>query len=319
MTIDSLNKEYAIQDQLVFYNELENKIENKTENKTSGKDDFPFIKIDNKHASAVISVYGGQVLSFHPHALKQETDLLFVSDKAFYQHGKAIKGGIPICWPWFGKDPEDLGRASHGFARNLMWSVKETTTTSNGDTRVSLRLSDTAGTRSIWPHSFNLTLNITVGQTLKLELLTQNTGNEKFTITQALHTYFSIGDIHQTQVDGLDGIEYIDTTLSEWPTIKQKDSVTFSEEVDRIYMNVPPELTLLDNELKRQTHITSSGSNSSVIWNPWAKKATEMADLDDNNYLKFVCIETTNAASDTVDIRPNETFCLTAEYKTDIV
>jgi len=163
MTIDLLNKEYAIHNQLSFLEGVN------TGAKGEDKHGFPFIKIDNNYASAVISIYGGQVLSFLPKTEKK--DLLFVSDSAFYKTGKAIKGGIPICWPWFGNDPENQGRAAHGFVRNRMWSVQETATTDNGETQVSLCLVDTSETRLIWPYAFNLTLKITVGKELKIELL----------------------------------------------------------------------------------------------------------------------------------------------------
>lgn len=305
MILDRLSTEFSIPDQLSFF---------------EGNGGFPFIMIDSEYASAVISIYGGQVLSFKVHSIDQkDNDLLFVSDKAYYQHGKAIKGGIPVCWPWFGKDPEGLGRPSHGFARNLMWSVKETSTTSDGETLVSLGLIDTEDTREVWPHAFNLTLTVTVGKTLKLELLTRNTGNEDFTITQALHTYFNVGDINQASITGLDGIDYIDTTITDWPIVKQKGDITFEQEVDRIYTNVPIEVSLIDNQLKHQTLISSIGSNSTVIWNPWAKIATEMADLQNDDYRNFLCIETTNAASDTIEIKPNKSFCLTAKYKTNLI
>lgn len=308
MNPTSLNNNYAIPNQLSFFEGNEKK----------GK--FPFIKINNQYASALISIYGGQVLSFQPHAqAKDETskgnDLLFLSDKAYYQSGKAIKGGIPICWPWFGADPEGLGRSAHGFARNSLWAVQETATTKKEETQVILSLVDTEETRSIWPYTFNLTLNITVGKTLQLELTSHNTGNKPFTITQALHTYFSVGDISQTRVSGLDGIEYIDTTTREMEIIKQQGDIIIDKEVDRIYTNTSADITLVDESLKRQTHITSSGSNSSVIWNPWKKIAEKMADLNDNDYLHFLCVETTNAASDVIEVQPGEAFCLSVEYE----
>lgn len=301
MKINSLSRQYAIHNQLSF-------VENK-----KGKEDFTFIEINNQHANALISIYGGQVLSFQPNS---ENNLLFVSDKAYYQTGKAIKGGIPVCWPWFGADPEGLGRSAHGFARNSMWSVRETSTTKNGETVVILGLVDSEYSRAIWPHAFDLTLIITVGKTLGLELKTHNTGKEPFSITQALHTYFAVGDINHTRVAGLDGVEYIDTTTSEMEIIKQQGDIIIDKEVDRIYTNTSSDITIVDDALKRQIQIASSGSNSTVVWNPWAKISAEMADLNDTDYQRFVCVETTNAASDSIEIQPGEAFSLSAEYKT---
>jgi len=161
MNIEQLNADYGIADQLQF---------------TLGKGDLPTITITNSHAQAVISVYAGQVLSYKPVA--ETEDLMFLSEQAYYQAGKAIKGGAPICWPWFGPDPESLGRASHGFVRNRLWAVQSTSTTSNQETKVKLGLVDTPETREIWPHSFELSIEFTVGSTLKIELVTHNTSEQ---------------------------------------------------------------------------------------------------------------------------------------------
>src|SRR5665647_850684 len=173
MSIEQLNADYGIVGQLRFIED---------------KGGFPFIEISSAKASALISVYAGQVLSFRP--VGEVDDLMFLSEKAYYQTGKAIKGGVPICWPWFGADPEGLGRPAHGFVRNRLWNVVATETTADGDTRVTLGLMDTPETRAIWPQSFTLALEITVGNSLNLELVTRNTGTQTFPVTQAFHTYF---------------------------------------------------------------------------------------------------------------------------------
>ena len=203
MNIEQLNTTHGIADQLKF---------------VEGKGGLPFIEISNAKASALISVYAGQVLSFQP--VNEPDDLLFLSEKAYYQAGKAIKGGAPVCWPWFGADPQGLGRPAHGFVRNRLWNVVGSEATAAGDTKVTLGLMDTAETRTIWPHSFSLTLEITVGDSLNLELITRNTGTQAFCITQAFHTYFKVGDISQASVLGLEGTDYIDKVtavrLNEW-------------------------------------------------------------------------------------------------------
>lgn len=296
MSIAQLNSEHGIAGQVEFI---------------EGQGGFPFIRVDNAKAKALISIYAGQVLSFSPAG--KTDDLLFLSKKAYYQAGKAIKGGVPLCWPWFGPDPEGKGRPAHGFVRNRMWDIIETNVAANGDIKVVLGLTDTPDTQSIWPHAFILRLEITVGDTLNLALVTRNTGNQTLTITQAFHTYFSVGDIHQTRVSGLEGRQYIDK-VDGGKQKMQSGAVTISSEVDRIYLDVLDDLVIHDPALKRRIRIASQGSQTAVVWNPWVKISTEMADLQDDDYLRMLCVETTNAATDSITIQPGSEFRLVANY-----
>ncbi len=297
MTIAQLNADFAIAGQLTF---------------VEGKGGLPFVQISNAHADALVSVYAGQVLSFTP---KGASDLLFVSDKAYYAEGKAIKGGVPICWPWFGADPEGKGRPAHGFMRNRMWEVWGSQANADGSTSVTLGVASSPETLAIWPHAFKLAMEITVGKTLQLALVTQNTGDTAFTITQAMHTYFAVADIAQTTVGGLDGTQYIDKAAGAGGAIKpQAGDVTLSAEVDRVYLGVPAELAIADGAGQRTIRITSGGNKTAVVWNPWAAIAAGMADLQDDDYLRFVCVETTNAADDVVEVPAGGEFRLTAEY-----
>lgn len=296
MTIEQLNAEYGIAEQLHF---------------SSGNGGFPLIHIKNPHAQASISVYGGQVLSYCPVTVAE--DLIFLSQKAYFQTGKAIKGGTPICWPWFGPDPEGLGRSSHGFVRNRLWSVQSTTTTPERETQVVMGLVDTAETRDIWPYGFALSIEITVGKTLKIDLITRNTGHQSFPLTQALHTYFHIGDINAVRVNGLDGRHYIDK-VDGGKQKQQSGLVTISEEVDRIYQDVPSELVIEDPAFKRNLHIQSQGSQTAIVWNPWMDKSSAMADFADDEYQNMICVETANAADDVVSLPPGQEHHLVANY-----
>ncbi len=299
MKIERLNADYAIAGQLRFI---------------EGNGGFPFIEINSTKASALISIYAGQVLSFRPAGAAD--DLMFLSEKAYYQTGKAIKGGVPICWPWFGADPQGLGRPAHGFVRNRLWNVVATEMTADGNIRVTLGLMDTPETRAIWPQSFTLTLEIIVGNSLNLELVTRNTGTQIFPVTQAFHTYFKVGDISQTSVLGLEGIDYIDKTDNSVQK-QQTGAVMINTEVDRIYLGVQGELVVADAALKRRIRIASRGSKTAVVWNPWAKISAEMGDLQDDDYRRLLCVETTNAATDVVEIAPNSEFRLVANYRVE--
>ena len=288
-----------------------------------GEGGLPFIKVVNEYAEALISIYGAQVLSFKQKTEKsvESNELLFLSEKAFFEKDKAIKGGIPICWPWFGqapevtpdKNPEEKSRPAHGFARNVLWELVETASSKVDGTKIVLALQESENSRKLWPHAFNLSLTIDIGKTLKLSLKTSNTGTQAFSITQALHSYFSVSDISKVRVAGLDQAQYLDTTKQEWPVAVQSGDVTFDKEVDRIYTQAP-ELTLTDEGRSQQVRIRPNGCKTTVIWNPWADISAKSADLTDDAYKQFVCIETANAAEDIIEILPNESFTLQAEY-----
>ncbi len=296
MNIQDLNSQFGITDQLNF---------------AEGSGGLPMIEIKTDHASARISLHAGQVLSYKPAHIAE--DLMFLSEKAYYQDGKAIKGGAPICWPWFGPDPEGKGRPGHGFVRNRPWNVLKTETVTNGDIKITLGLENTEETQAIWPHSFILRQEITVGQSLNLALITQNTGTEAFIITQAFHTYLKVGNINQASVSGLEQCQYIDK-VDDSKQKQQKGAVAIEAEVDRIYLDVPNTLVIDDPALKRKIQIQSSGNKTAVVWNPWAKISADMADLEDNDYQRLLCVETTNAADDVITIAPNSTYQLTANY-----
>ena len=301
MTINQLNKTHAIRGQLEFI---------------KGKGGLPLAKIDNGGARALVSVYAGQVLSFQP--ANQAHDLLFLSDAAYYQSGKAIKGGIPVCWPWFGPDPEGRGRSAHGFVRNRPWTVRATETLADGDTRITLGLVDSAETRAIWPAAFDLSLEVTVGNGLRVELLTRNTGDQPFTLTQALHSYFNVGAIRQVRVLGLEDTDYLDKA-GDGSCHTQSGAVRFDQEVDRIYLDVPPRLIIEDAALGRRISITSTGSHTAVVWNPWADISANMGDLRDDDFQRFVCVETANAATDSIEVKPGVEYRLGADYRVECI
>ncbi|MGH8763257.1 MAG: D-hexose-6-phosphate mutarotase [Nitrosospira sp.] len=296
MNIEQLNNDHGIRDQLKFI---------------EGGGGLPFIQVDNAKASAVISVYAGQVLAFQP--ANEPHNLMFLSEAAYYRAGKAIKGGVPVCWPWFGPDPEQRGRPAHGFVRNRFWNVVQTEARA-GDTRITLGLTDSPETLAIWPHSFALALEITIGDSLNLELVTRNTGKERFSITQAFHTYFKVGHIGKVVVLGLEDSNYIDKT-DNGVQKRQKGAITINSEVDRIYRNAPDELIIDDTALVRRIRIASQGSKTAVVWNPWAKISAEMGDLKDDDYEHLLCVETANADRDVVEVGPGNESRLMANYR----
>ena len=238
---------------------------------------------------------------------------MFLSEHAYYQEGKAIKGGVPICWPWFGPDPEGKGRPAHGFVRNRPWRLFATETTPEGDTKVVLQMLADDETQSLWPHAFDLLLEITVGSELTLALITRNTGGNSFSVTQALHTYFKVGDISKVEVLGLENVRYLDKVDNGEEKI-QAGAVGISGEVDRVYSGVTSDLSIVDEALGRRILIRSISSSTAVVWNPWVAIAKQMADLADDDYQRFICVETANAAEEIVEIPSGGEGRLIARY-----
>ena len=297
MQTKNLNKNFGITDQLIF----------KTD-----QSDFICANIQTAQASATISLYGGQVLSYKPANVSD--DLMFLSEHAYYKKGKAIKGGIPVCWPWFGADPEGKGRPAHGFARNSEWGVLETAVEKNGSIRLSLELKLNDTTRKLWEGDISARLDVVVGENLALTLTTFNNSIDAIQLTQAFHTYFNVGDSTQASVTGLEGKAYLDKTDGGGENIQQ-GPVTISGEVDRIYTDINNDLVIHDSVLERKIRIQSSGSASAVVWNPWKEIAAEMGDLGDTDYLRLLCVETTNAGLDIVTIAPGDQYKLSAVYR----
>lgn len=296
MTVEQLNQTFEIPNQVKV---------------VEGKGGFPVVEVTNEKATAKISVYSGQVLSFKP--VGEPEDLLFLSDKAYYEESKAIKGGIPICWPWFGSDPEGKGRASHGFVRNRMWTLLSTEAIASGETKIRLGMSPSAETLEIWPHQFELVIEILVGTKLSVTLTTQNTGDQPFSITQALHTYFATGDIGQVRVLGFENARFVDKADGSAEKTQTGD-ITITEETDRIYTDVNPEIVIDDGAMGRRIRITPSGSSTAIVWNPWKEISVKMADLEDQDYQRFICVETANAEDEVIEVAPGADYKMQAVY-----
>jgi glucose-6-phosphate 1-epimerase len=299
MSIESLNGEFAIAGKVAV---------------VAGPGGLPMVDVDTGAARARISIHAGQVLSFHPK--DQAADLMFLSEKAHYADGKAIKGGVPICWPWFGPDPEGKGRPGHGFVRNRAWTLRGTEALADGRVRVRLGLTDTEETRTLWPHAFDLEVQATVGASLETALVTRNRGTAPFALSQGLHTYFRVGDIGRVAVTGLDGRTYIDKMDGGKEKI-QRGPVTIDGETDRIYTGVAGTLAIEDAALGRRISIAASGSASAVVWNPWAATAASMADLNDDDYKVMICVETTNAGPDVIQVPAGGEHRLVATYSVE--
>lgn len=264
----------------------------------TGPGDLPRVVVSNALGSAEIFLDGGHIARFQPAG---ERPVLWMSEASNYVQGKAIRGGVPVCFPWFGPHPTDATLGAHGFARFRRWNLERTTELTDGRSRVKLSFSTDAATRKVWPHDARISLAITVGRTLEVEMTVTNTGTAPFICAEALHTYFAVADIRQTEVHGLSGLRYLDRV--DPGQRLQQGPVTFAGECDRVYDHTG-EAVIVDRLWNRQISIAKSGSASTVVWNPWIAKAAKMVDYGNDEWPGMVCVETANALDTVVVIPP---------------
>ncbi len=269
------------------------------------------VEVGNAQATARIALQGAQVLDWTPAGGQP---VIWVSPGAIYTAGKSVRGGVPVCWPWFGPHTTEAGFPAHGFARTQCWEMVQVQQLSDGSTTLSLRLLQDANTRLLWPHDAELLLLVNVGRRLQIDLLTRNTGDEAFTVTQALHTYFAVSDVREVSVRGLEEVAYIDK-VADGARDVQSGPVMFCAETDRIYLDQGGECVIDDPGLQRRICIRREGSRSTVVWNPWAEKSVAMADMGEDAYRGMLCVEASNAAEDAVCIEPGGEHRLQVSYR----
>jgi len=259
-----------------------------------------YAEVNNDSAAARVFLHGAQVTDYAPAASEP---LLFLSALSRYEANKAIRGGVPVSWPWFADHPTDASKPAHGFARITEWTVNKTGLVSGGETGITLGLADSEATRELWDYSFELDLDISIGSALELVLAMKNTGDKPFSITSAFHGYYNISAIQDITISGLENAGYIDKVDG----FKVKKQNGHSQIVCRTVSYLPfrsTECIIVDPGFKRNIRIRKSGSSSTVVWNPWKEKAESMSDLGDDGYLRFVCVEAANAGGDIVHIPP---------------
>lgn len=265
--------------------------------------------VTNTLGSSTIALQGAHIMTWAP---KGEAPVIWLSPFGKFAIGKSIRGGVPICWPWFGPHESDAKLPGHGYARTTMWDVMKTEAVGDS-TRLVFRLIENSATKAQWPHDTEVTLTVTVGQTLSIQLTTTNRSAQSVTLGDALHTYFEVKDVRDIQILGLENCPYIDKVDGQ-KRKQQQGAVTIDQEVDRIYLESTQDCILEDPGLQRKIRIAKRGSRSTVVWNPWREKAAKMGDFGENGYLGMVCIESANAADDVVTLAPGASHTLDVTY-----
>ncbi|MFZ5561978.1 MAG: D-hexose-6-phosphate mutarotase [Pseudomonadota bacterium] len=269
-------------------------------------------KIATPLCRALISQQGAQVLEFQALGRKP---LLWLSEQAGYRPGKAIRGGIPLCFPWFGPHPQDAGKPAHGFARLRDWRLVHTE--KPGETLLlHFRLGADEQTRRLWPHDFEARLSIALGRFLQLQLEVENTGTTAFAFTFAFHSYFPVNDIRAAHVDGLDGTPRIDQLDPQRRRHTQQGPLRFAGETDQIHLHAGGEYRLVDAAGGQALRISAPACRSVIVWNPGQAKAARLADMAPGAWRHMVCVECGNVEADLVALPPGSArrFSLLLEY-----
>lgn len=302
ITAQQLNMQFGINKQLEFREDASGLV---------------VAEIRNKLANASLCLQGAHLMTWKPGS--QSVPVIWLARDAKLAAGKSIRGGVPVCWPWFGPHVSESGFPGHGYARTVPWKVVESGTEPGGETRLTLRLVDSERTRAQWPHACMLDLTVIVGETLRMEMTTENTGISDFEISEALHTYFQIGDIGAVRVKGLENCEYWDKVGGS-ELKKQVGAIDFSAETDRVYINTASKCVIEDIKLKRRIHVAKSGSLSAVVWTPWIDKANKMGDMGQpDGWREMVCVETANALENAVKVAAGSRHTMIVEYHAESI
>lgn len=245
-------------------------------------DDLELIVVDHPQVKASVTLQGAHLLSWKPAG---EEEVLWLSGNTPFKNGVALRGGVPICWPWFGPSAQQ-GLPSHGFARNLPWALKGHDEDDNGVV-LTFALKSSDATRQYWPHEFTLLARFKLGKTCEIEL----EAHGEFETTSALHTYFNVGDIAAVKVSGL-GDRYIDKVKNAEEGVLSNGTETFPDRTDRVYLNAETCSVIHDDALNRNIDVTHHHNSNVVAWNPGPALSVSMGDMPDDGYKTFVCVET---------------------------
>ena len=264
--------------------------------------------VDTARCTAEVYDHGAQVTRWAPTGAEP---VLWLSRTAVFEEGRSIRGGVPVCWPWFGPGRDGGMEPLHGFVRTSRWELVDRVE-DGGDVVLTHRITDEVASSPRWPHSYELTLTARFGTALDLALTTTNTGTEPLDVEEALHAYLAVGDVRQVSVRGLEGASFFDKVTGTEQV--QAGPLTVEGETDGVYRTTGP-VTVDDPVLDRRLVITTGGCGNVVVWNPWADKAAEVADIGDE-WPGFICVEGANAFENTVTVEPGGSH--TATYRVEV-
>ena len=275
--------------------------------------ELDLIEITGGWGTARVLLQGALLLDWIPAG---QPAVVWVSPEARFLAGKAPRGGVPICWPWFGPHEDPAAHPAHGIARAASWNLLEAAPRPDGSVAMRFQLHRVSSDRPHWPHEMPLQIRYVLGTTVEIELVTRNNETMPVSISEALHTYFGISDIGKVSVAGLEGCAYVDK-VDQGQRKTQAGPVTFHGETDRVYLDTQADCVIDDPGYQRRIRIAKSGSQSTVIWNPWAEKAASMGDFAEEGYRHMVCVESGNALDNRLTVDPGHEHRLWVRYSVE--
>ncbi|MGB8168973.1 MAG: D-hexose-6-phosphate mutarotase [Chthoniobacteraceae bacterium] len=275
----------------------------------AGPDGLTRLRVASALATAEITLDGAHVTHFQPAGA---APVLFLSRSSHFAPGKPIRGGVPVCFPWFGPRAGHPESPAHGFARVHCWEAESLAAEESGSVTAILRLASDEQTRAHWPHDFIARLRIDVARQLTITLHVENTGPAQFQFEEALHTYFAVSDIREVLITGLEGAAYIDKTDSLKRKQLGSEHLRLAAETDCVFPATTATCIINDPALHRRILVEKSGSQTTVVWNPWIAKAAAMPDFGDDEWPQMLCIETANTGDDAITLAPGSTHSMSA-------
>jgi glucose-6-phosphate 1-epimerase len=266
------------------------------------------------HATATVYIQGAHLTAWQP---KGQPPAIFLSRKSDFTPGKPIRGGVPIAFPWFAARHDGKPGPSHGFARIQDWTLAFAAMAGD-DLHLTFTLGPTEISRNLGYDKFRLAYQLIIGRTLTMELTVANDAAEPLVFEEALHTYYAVADIHEVTVDGLDGVTYLDKNDNLQSKV-QHGAIVITEPSDRVYLNTASTCILHDAVSKRRVTVAKSGSNTTVVWNPWESGALKLPDLDPTEWHEYIAVETVNAAANAITLAPGTTHVMQAHITVEDV
>lgn len=273
-----------------------------------------YASITSAACNAVLYLQGAHLTEWCP---SEHEPVLFLSERSIMAPGKAIRGGVPIIFPWFGARTENKYSSrtdgpSHGFARTSEWQLAETKV-KDDDVILKLILNANDATRALGYNDFQVSYELTLGESLGLQLTVENRSSENLIFEEALHTYFLVGDVQQISIYGLADTTYFDKTDQFKRKYQTESALTLTGETDRPYIGTEAVVEVSDPVLRRQIIVTKDNSRTTVVWNPWKELTSKLADMSPDGWLRMVCVETANAMDDAVTLSPGAQHTISAK------
>jgi glucose-6-phosphate 1-epimerase len=278
----------------------------------AGTGNLPKVRITTPAAAAEVYLHGAQVTSWKP---ANSEEVIFLSEHSRWEDGRAIRGGVPICYPWFRAKADNPQAPAHGFVRTREWQL-DAVESSGEAVVITLSTESDDSTRRWWPHDFRITHRVTVGASLGMELTVTNTGSAPFQFEEALHTYFRVSNVQAVRIRGLDQVSYLDNTDANRTKLQSGDAV-FAAATDRAYLDTHTAAELIDPGFNRILRTVKGNSSTTVVWNPWQQGAASLSDLGDDEWQSMGCVEACNILTAAIALATGEEHILRAILSVD--